>query len=281
MRPLTYHRAASLDDAVKLLRQDNNAKLLAGGQTFIPTLKQRLAAPSALIDIAQIAALRGMRVEEARRSGGLFGLGGQREGRALVIGAGERHADVAEAALAQAEIPALAALAAGIGDPHVRHRGTLGGAIANNDPSADYPAACLALDAIIKTNAREIEAGAFFTGMFSTALARDEIVTEVRFHVPQRAAYAKFASPASRYAVVGVFVAQFAHGVRVAVTGAGPCVFRAAPIEAALERDFSPKSLETVTMPNEGLLSDLTASAEFRAHLVVVMARRALTAALT
>ena len=260
MYAFTYHRAASVKEAEDLLAGDGEARLLAGGQTLIPTLKQHLAAPSALVDIGHIAALRFVRAET--------------EG--VTIGAATPHGEVAASAPLRERIPALAQLAGQIGDPHVRNAGTLGGSIANNDPAADYPAACLALAALIRTNRREIAADDFFTGMFSTALQEGEIVTEVVFPAPRRAGYAKFPHPASRYALVGAFAAQTAGGARLAVTGAGTDgVFRAGEMEAALERSWSEAALEGKHPAAGAMLSDLHADAEYRAHMVNVMARRA------
>jgi len=258
-----YHRAGDLDEAVRALQAGAEAKVLAGGQTLVPTMKQHLAAPSDLVDIRRIPGLRGVRSE----------------GEALVIGAATPHAEVAASAEVAARIPALACLAAGIGDPAVRHMGTLGGSVANNDPAADYPAAVLGLGATVVTTAREIAADDFFDGMFATVLEDDEIIREIRFPRPRAAAYAKFPNPASRYAMAGVFVAQTAGGVRVAVTGAGmDGVFRHAGIEAALASDLSPAALDGVTVDAGEMLADLHGSAEYRAHLVRVMAKRAVAA---
>lgn len=263
MHGFDYHRAASLEEAARLAAKDGEAKLLAGGMTLIPTLKQRLAAPSKLIDMNGLAALAGIAVT----------------GEGAEIGAMTRHGDVAgDKGLGRA-IPALARLAAGIGDPQVRNRGTLGGSLANNDPAADYPAAVLALGAKVRTNQRTIAADDFFTGMFETALKGGEIITAVVFPTPRRAAYAKFANPASRYAIVGVFVAETAKGVRVAVTGAAPCVFRWTEAETALARDFRPEAVAGLAFPPDTLNSDLHASADYRAHLMGVMTRRAVAAA--
>lgn len=259
MYAFEYQRCDAVEDAASALAADPDAKLLAGGQTLLPTMKQRLANPSRLIDISRIAALKGI----------------HREGDSLVIGAGTRHADVASSEAVRSALPALADLAGHIGDPHVRHRGTLGGSIANNDPSADYPAALLALGATVKTTKRELAAADFFTGLFETALAADEIVTEIRFPLPRGAAYVKIPNPASRYAVVGVFVARTGGGVRVAVTGAGPGVFRAAQMEAVLDRCFTAGALAGIHLSPDNLSSDLHASAEYRAHLITVAARRA------
>jgi carbon-monoxide dehydrogenase medium subunit len=259
----TYHRPNSLAEAQAMLERSPDAKLLAGGHSLIPAMKLRLANPSALIDIAGLSELSFLR---------------ERDG-AIVIGAGTRHAEVTASELVRGAIPALAHLAGEIGDPAVRHMGTLGGSVANNDPAADYPAAVLGLGATVKTTRRSIAADDFFTGMFSTALEEGEIVTEISFPIPQRAGYAKFANPASRYAMVGVFVAQTNAGVRVAVTGAAPCVFRVPEMEAALARDFTPEAIAAVSIAPDGMNSDIHGSAEYRAHLVTMMAKRAVKAA--
>jgi carbon-monoxide dehydrogenase medium subunit len=261
--PFAYRRASSVADAEAALASSPEAKLLAGGQTLIATMKQRLASPSLLVDIARLDELRFIR----------------REGTALAIGAGSRHADVATSTVVRDNIAALGHLAGTIGDPAVRHRGTLGGSLANNDPASDYPAAVLALAATITTNKRAIAADDFFQGMFATALEDSEIVTQVSFPVPEKAAYAKFPNPASRYALAGVFVAQSASGVRVAVTGAGPGVFRVAEMEAALAKSFLPEAIAGIAVAADDLNSDIHASAEYRAHLIGVMARRAVAAA--
>jgi carbon-monoxide dehydrogenase medium subunit len=261
--PFRYRRAASLREAEELFRNSSDARYLAGGQTLIPTMKQRLAAPADLIDIARIASLAFIR----------------REANALVIGAGTRHADVAASPDVTTVIPALAVLAGEIGDPAVRHKGTLGGSIANNDPAADYPAGVLGLGATVKTTKRSIPADELFTGMFETALEPGEIITEVAFPLPRRAGYAKFPNPASRYAMVGVFVADFGKTVRLAVTGAGPCVFRMPEMETALSKRFTPDAVAGITISPDALNSDLFGSAEYRAHLVTVMAKRAIAAA--
>jgi carbon-monoxide dehydrogenase medium subunit len=263
-KAFNYHRPAKLDDAAAAFARSSDARFLAGGQTLIPAMKLRLSQPADIVDLAGIGEL-GL----IRASGGMLG-----------IGAMTRHAEVAASSEVRKAIPALAHLAGGIGDPAVRNRGTLGGSIANNDPAADYPAAVVALDATVKTNAREIAADDFFTGLFETTLAAGEIVREVAFPLPKRAGYAKFPHPASRFAVVGVFVAETAGGVRVAVTGAGPCVFRAPAMEAALARDFTVASVGAVSIQAAGLNSDLHASAEYRAHLVTHLAKRAVAAAL-
>jgi carbon-monoxide dehydrogenase medium subunit len=232
--------------------------------TILPTMKQRLARPSDLIDLAGVKELKGIKVD----------------GGKVTIGAMTRHYDVANSADVKKAIPALTVLAGGIGDPMVRHRGTIGGSIANSDPSADYPAAVLGLGATIKTNKREIAADAFFKGLFETALKAGELITAVIFPTPKRAAYMKFPQPASRYAMVGVFVAETASGIRVGVTGAGPAAFRAKDIEAALTKSFTPEAAGGVKIEAKGLNSDIHGSAEYRAHLVTVMAKRAVAQAL-
>lgn len=258
-----YHRAASVAEAADRLKAAEDGTLMAGGQTLIPTLKQRLAAPTDVIDLTGIADIVGVAVE-----------GGQ-----VTVGAMTTHAEVAASHEVRSAIPALAALADGIGDPQVRNRGTLGGSIANNDPAADYPAALLGLGAVVITNAREIGADDFFTGMFETALDDGEIVTAVRFPVPRAAAYVKFPNPASRYAIVGVFVARTGDGVRVAVTGAGPGVFRVPEMEAALAANFSADAVAGIAVAPDDLNTDLHASADYRASLVTTMAKRAVAAA--
>ena len=261
MYEFEYQKPASLDDVARQL-SDEDAKLVAGGMTLIPTLKLRLAKPTQLIDLAAIPSLKGI----------------TEEGDAVVIGAMTRHADVNRSDVVKRAIPALAAMAGMIGDPAVRNRGTIGGSIANNDPAADYPAAVVALNATVCTNKREIAADQFFTGMFETALQPDEIVTAVRFPKVTQANYQKFRNPASRYAIVGVFVAKSPAGVRVAVTGAGPSVFRQTAMEQALGRSFTPDAIKDIQQSQNGLNSDIHASAEYRAHLVNVMARRAVAA---
>ena len=264
MYPFRYTRPASLEEAVERLGAAEDGQLLAGGQTLLPAMKQRLAQPSDLVDLDGIASL--------------VGIG--RDGDAIVIGAMTRHCEVASSDMVAGAVPGLAGLAGGIGDPQVRNCGTLGGSVANADPAADYPAALVALGATVRTSEREIPAESFFTGMFETALGEAEIITAVAFPIPARAAYAKFPNPASRYAVAGVFVAAGAGGVRVAVTGAGPSVFRAPEMEEALARRFAPESVAAVSIPPDGLNTDVHASAEYRAHLVTVMAKRAVAAAL-
>jgi aerobic carbon-monoxide dehydrogenase medium subunit len=262
MYEFNYHKPATLDEVGRLLAANEEAKLVAGGMTLIPTLKQRLAKPSDLVDLAAIPSLRG--ITDA--------------GEAIVIGAMTRHAEVNRSPVVKQGIPALAAMAGMIGDPAVRNRGTIGGSISNNDPAADYPAALIALNATVHTATREIAADDFFTGMFETALEPTEIVTSVRFPKTQTANYQKFRNPASRYAIVGVFVTRTPSGVRVAVTGAGPSVFRVPEMEAALGTSFTPDAIKEITIPDADLNSDIHASAEYRAHLVGVMARRAVAA---
>ena len=263
MYEFNYHRPGTLEAAAAALAAAEDGQVLAGGQTLIPTLKQRLASPSDLIDLGSIAGLDGVR----------------REGDAIVVGAMTRHTDVASSSEARSAIPALAALADGIGDPQVRNCGTIGGSIANADPAADYPAAVVGLGAEVRTDRRTIAGDDFFTGLFETALEDGEIIVSVRFPAPRRAAYAKFPNPASRYAIVGVMVADTGSGVRVAVTGAGDRVFRAGAMEAALGGSFSADAIRDTSVPSDGLNEDLHASAEYRAHLVGVMARRAVAAA--
>jgi carbon-monoxide dehydrogenase medium subunit len=258
-----YHRASSVDEARRLLAERDEGKLLAGGMTLIPTLKLRLAAPSQLIDLGGIADLKGIALSDD----------------AVTIGAMTTHAAVAASEAVRTATPALATLAGGIGDVQVRHRGTIGGSIANNDPAADYPAGCLGLGATIVTDRREIAADDFFRGLFQTALDQDEIIVSVRFPRPQRAAYVKFPNPASRYAIVGVLVSRGPQGVRVAVTGAGENgVFRATEFERALETDFSEAALDRVQLPGEGLFDDVHGTAAYRAHLIGILARRGVAA---
>jgi aerobic carbon-monoxide dehydrogenase medium subunit len=264
MYAFTFQRPTTVRQAAGLLAKNAEAKLLAGGHTLIPTMKLRLAGPPQIIDMSKIEGLAGI----------------EASGRSLVIGAMTRHADVATSPLVQQTIPALAALAGRIGDPAVRHRGTIGGSVANNDPNADYPAGCLGLGATIVTNKRRIKADDFFKGLFETALENEEIITKVMFPVPKKAAYVKFPNPASRYALVGVFVSKRGAEVRVAVTGAGGNgVFRVASFEEALKKRFGAKSLEGLSISPEGMGSDIHGSAEYRAHLVGVLARRAVAAA--
>jgi carbon-monoxide dehydrogenase medium subunit len=262
MHAFKYHRPSSVNDAAALARGE--AKLLAGGQTLVQTMKLRLASPSDIVDLGTIKDLAGIKSD----------------GKTVTIGAMTRHAEVAHSADVKKTIPALAALAGMIGDRQVRAMGTIGGSLANNDPAADYPAAVLGLGATVITNKRKLSPDEFFQGMFTTALGEGEIITAVSFPAPKRAAYVKFKNPASRFAIVGVFVADFGGSVRVAITGAGPGVFRQADMEKALAAKFAPESVANIKQKADGLNTDLHASAEYRAHLVTVMAKRAVEAAL-
>lgn len=263
MYDLTYRRPDTLDEAARLLEEDEDAQILAGGMTLLPTLKLRLAQPTQLVDLSGIEALHGIRDL----------------GDAIEIGAMTPHADVANSAPVREKIPALAQLASRIGDPQVRHRGTLGGSVSNSDPAADYPAGVLGLGATVVTNRREIAADDFFVDMFETALDLGEILSAIRFPVPTRCGYVKFPNPASRYAIVGVFVAEVGGAVRVAVTGAGPCAFRVPAYEAALTERFADDALAGIEIDGSQFNGDLHASPEYRAHLVGVMAARAVQAA--
>jgi len=260
MYSLSYVKAKSVKEAAEFLARNPEAKLLAGGMTMIPTLKARLARPTHLVDIASLPELR--RIEA--------------KGGKLVIGAGTKHHEVATSAVVKKAIPALAGLAGEIGDPQVRNRGTIGGSLANNDPAADYPAAVLGLGATVVTTKRSIAADDYFQGLFATALEEGEVIVRIEFPVPKRAAYSKFPHPASGYAMAGVFIAQTAVGVRVAVTGAGPGVFRWKEAEAALAKNFKPAAIEGVKLDASGLNSDIHADRDYRANLVRVMAKRAL-----
>ena len=265
MHNTNYHKASSAADAASLLAGAEDGALLAGGQTLIPTMKQRLAAPSDLVDISGVDEMRQVLI---------------RPPSSVVIGAAVTHAEVAGNAELRAVCPSICDLAANIGDPAVRHRGTIGGSVANNDPAADYPAAMLALNATITTNKRDIAADDFFQGMFTTALDEGEIITSISFQAPAKGAYAKFPNPASRYAMCGVFVAHGDGGVRVGVTGAGADgVFRASDMEAALASNFSAGALDGISVSADGLLSDIHGDAAYRANLVKVMAKRAVAAA--
>lgn len=264
MYEFKFHRPATVRQAANLLVKNEDAKIVAGGHTLIPVMKQRLASPAHLVDLSKVENLVGIEMK----------------GRALSIGAMTTHAEVANSAIVGEAIPALASLASQIGDPAVRHRGTIGGSLANNDPTADYPAACLALDAVIVTNKRKLKAEDFFQGLFTTALEADEIIVRIQFPLPKKAAYIKFRNQASRYALVGVFVARRPSEVRVAVTGAGgDGVFRVPAFEEALKKRFAAKALEGIEVPADGLNSDIHGSAEYRAHLIGVLARRAVDAA--
>lgn len=260
MQSFSYHRPATTRQAATLLAK-KDTKALAGGHTLLPALKLHLTSVANLVDLG---AIKGLDAIEAK-------------GRTLLIGATAKHAQVATSSAVKKTIPALARLAEAIGDPHVRNAGTIGGSLANNDPSADYPAAVLALNATIITNKRKIPADKFFRGLFETSLGRGELIIGVIFPLPKRAAYVKFPNPASRFAMVGVFVADFGNDVRVAVTGASEDgVYRAKDMEAALKKKFAASSLEAIKTPAKGMISDIHADAAYRAHLVDVMARRAL-----
>jgi carbon-monoxide dehydrogenase medium subunit len=263
MSPFDYHRPGTTTEAVSLINRSADARLIAGGQSLLPTMKLGLAAPADLIDLSGIPELRGIRCEAD----------------AIVVGAMTSHAEVASCATVKTHLPALAALANGIGDQQVRARGTLGGSLANNDPAACYPSAALALGASIHTNRRVIAADNFFLGIYQTALEADEIIEAVSFPIPKAAAYIKFRQPASHYALVGVFVARFDKSARVAVTGAAACAFRATDLETALSRDWSAGSARSVGVDPTSLNSDLHASAEYRAHLIPVLAARGVEAA--
>jgi carbon-monoxide dehydrogenase medium subunit len=263
MYAFNYHRPSSLQEALALLRDAEDGKFMAGGQTLIPTMKQRLAMPSDIVDLGGVKELVGICPDGDD---------------AVAVGGMTCHAAVANSELVRSKIPALAELVEVVGDPQVRNRGTLGGSIANNDPASDYPGAVLGLDAVVATDRRKIKADDFFTGMFETALEEDEVVTHVSFPVPVKAKYMKFANPASRYSMAGSFVAQTKGGVRVAITGAGPCAFRWTEAEQALTADFSPRAIDPLTMPADDLNSDIHASPAYRANLVKVMTKRAVEA---
>jgi aerobic carbon-monoxide dehydrogenase medium subunit len=263
MYDFAYQKPGSLADVVKVLSDDLEAKALAGGQTFIPVLKQRLNKPTVVVDLAKLG-LSGIKVS----------------GDTVTIGAMTTHATIASHPEIKAKIPGLQHQASLIGDEAVRHRGTMGGSLANNDPAACYPSALLALGGTVVTDRRSIAADDFFQGMFTTALEQGEIISSIELPVPQKSAYEKFRNPASRYAIVGVYVAKTAGGVRVAVTGAGQNgVFRHTAMEQALSANFSADAIANITTPADGLNSDIHASAEYRAHLVGVMAKRAIARA--
>ena len=263
MYEFVYQKPISINDAIGALRSAQDGKVMAGGMTLLPTLKQRLARPSHVIDLGGI--------------NDLFGI--KREGNQLVIGAMTTHAEVENANVVTHSIPGLSALAGMIGDPQVRNRGTLGGSIANADPAADYPAAIVGLNATISTNLRRISADDFFKGLFETALDENELVLSVNFPIPLKSGYAKFPNPASRYAIVGVMVAQTDNGVRVAVTGAGSNVFRLPEMESALTENFSSSAIDGISVSAEDFNEDIHAGAKYRAHLVGVMAKRAVASA--
>lgn len=262
MYDFAYHKPTTVADAVKLLA-DPDAKAVSGGHTLLPALKHRLNKPSALVDLSGIAEMKGIK----------------KVGNAIVIGALTRHVEVANSAEVKAAIPALAYMASHIGDVQVRNRGTIGGSVSNNDPAADYPAAVLGLGATIHTSKRKIAADDFFLGMFTTALDADEILTAIEFPIVDKAGYAKMKNPASRYVMAGVFVSKAGGTVRVAVNGAAPCVFRQAEMEKALSANWSADAVAGVKQSSDGLNGDIHGSAEYRAHLVGVMAKRAVAAA--
>jgi aerobic carbon-monoxide dehydrogenase medium subunit len=264
MYTFNYQKAKSVADAASLLAKNGDAKALAGGQSLIAAMKLRLAHPSDVVDLGTLPDLKGIKVDAST----------------VTVGAMTRHAEVAASAEVKKAIPALASLAASIGDRQVRNMGTIGGSLANNDPAADYPAGVLGLGATVVTNKRKIAADDFFKGMYETALEQGELITAVSFPIPKRAAYMKFKNPASRFALVGVLVADTGKGVRVAVTGAAPSVFRVPEMEKALASKFAPESVANVKVKADGLNSDLHAKADYRAHLITVMARRAVEAAL-
>ena len=274
MYETNFHKASTAQDAAALLAKSDDGKILAGGQTLIPTMKQRLAAPADLVDLSRVEALRGVTITKRKKMGIMKADGGE----TITIGAMTTHAEVAgNTELAQV-CPVICGLAGNIGDPAVRHRGTIGGSVANNDPAADYPAALLALGATIHTNSRDVAAEDYFKGMFLTALDDMEIITAVSFQAPVVGGYGKFPNPASRYAMVGVFVAKSVDGeVRVSVTGAGDNgVYRHAGLEAALSADWSASAVDAVDVSTGGLMSDLHGTAAYRANLIKVMAKRAL-----
>jgi carbon-monoxide dehydrogenase medium subunit len=264
MHAFEYHRPSSTKDALALGAQKPEGRYLAGGQSLVQAMKLRLSSPTDLIDLGTIGDLKGLSADAS----------------AVTIGAMVRHAEVAGSAAVQKAIPALAQLAGMIGDRQVRHMGTIGGSLANSDPAADYPAAVLGLGATITTNKRKIEGDKYFTGLYETALEPGELITQVSFPAPKRAAYMKFKNPASRFALVGVFVADFGNTVRVGVTGAGACAFRQSEMEKALAQKFAPESVASIKVKPDGLNNDLHASPEYRAHLITVMCKRAVEAAL-
>ena len=264
MYAFQYHRPQTVADAAKLLAAGGDAKLLAGGHTLLPTMKMRLANPKVIVDLSRVAELKGI----------------DKKGNALVIGAMSTHEEVATSSVVRGAIAGLCDVAGAIGDQHVRNRGTIGGSVANNDPAADYPAALLALNATIATNKREINADDFFKGLFTTVLGDGEIITSISFPVPGKFAYVKFANPASRYALVGVAVSLTGKEVRVAVTGAGSSgVFRHKAAEAALGQNWSVQALANLATSAADMMSDIHADAAYRAHLVGVLARRAVAKA--
>ena len=259
MKNFNFHTVATVKEASKLI--SGRAKYLAGGMTLIPAVKLRLAAYSDLINIKKIKSLSGIKVSS----------------KSLKIGSVTKHSEVASSREVKKTIVSLSDLAEGIGDPQVRNRGTIGGSIANNDPAADYPSACLALNATIHTNRKKIPADKFFTGMFETALKKGELIEAVEFEIPEKSSYSKFSNPASRYAIVGVYVAKFKKEVRVAITGAASCVFRSSELEDALLNNFSPSAIDSISISSKDFNSDIHASAEYRAHIIKVMTKKAVS----
>ena len=259
MKTFNYHSAKNVKEASKLA--SSNSVFLAGGMTTIPSMKLGLASYKDIIDIKKISKLSGIKVS----------------GKTIKIGATTSHVEVANSRDVKKAIPSLATLAEGIGDPQVRNRGTIGGSIANNDPAADYPSACLALNATIHTSKRKISANKFFKGMFETDLKKGELIESVEFEVPVKSAYAKFPNPASRYAIVGVYVAKLKKEVRVAITGVENCVFRCKKLEDALSSNFSTSVIDSISISSKGFNSDIHASAEYRAHIIKVMAKKAVS----
>ncbi|MEC7830442.1 MAG: xanthine dehydrogenase family protein subunit M [Pseudomonadota bacterium] len=261
MYKFNYHKVSSIEEAEKLLNEDNESKIISGGQTLIPTMKQRLASPSVLIDISGISNLNFIKEEN----------------NSIIIGANTKHSDVASSDLIRNKIPSLSDLAEGIGDPHVRNMGTIGGSISNNDPTADYPAACLGLDAVITTNKRDIISSDFFVGLFETALDENEIVVSISFNIPEKSSYMKFPNPASRYAMAGVYLSIFSDKINVSVTGASENgVFKWKDMEDILSKDLSVDNAKKVNLSPDGIMSDIHADSIYRANLVEVMAARAI-----
>jgi len=259
MKNFNFHSPKSTKEATKL--SSSRSTFLAGGMTVIPAIKLRLAQYADLINIKNIKNLKGIKLSS----------------KSLKIGSTTKHVEVAESKEVKKSISSLAYLADGIGDPQVRNRGTIGGSIANNDPAADYPSACLALNATIHTNVKKILADKFFTGMFETSLRKDELIESIEFNIPEKSAYAKYPNPASRYAVVGVYIAKFKEEVRVAVTGASNCVFRFRELEEALSNNFVVSAVDSVNISSEGLNADIHASADYRAHIIKIMAKKAIS----
>jgi len=260
MKNFNFHTALSTKDATK--SSSSKSTFLAGGMTLIPAIKLRLAAYSDIINIKKIKTLSGIKISS----------------KSLKVGSTTKHVEVADSKEIKKIVPSLAYLAEGIGDPQVRNRGTIGGSIANNDPAADYPSACLALNATIHTNNKKIPADKFFTGMFETLLKKGELIESVEFEIPEKSSYAKFPNPASRYAIVGVFIAKLKKEVRVAITGAASCVFRSKELEEALSKNFSTSAIDNINISSKNLNSDIHASAEYRAHIIKVMAKKAISA---